>query len=188
MIGLLKVLQSERAQFFILAFVASAVVTWAWLDGRDHGVNTTNQAWQTKWDAQALQLANARAHALEVARTEEQRRIKAIEDITNESKKQIEQARADAAAADNVAIGMHEQARRLAAAGSQCTNDTTATIRGAAARATNAVVLADVFQRADAAAGRLAAAYDQARAAGLACERSYDALRNTNSSTQRKYP
>jgi xylose isomerase len=179
MIGaVLKALTGDNARWFILAFVVAGVVTWAWLDGRDYGTTTTNQSWQTKWDEQVLQLAKAKADALEVARTEEHRRINAIEEIKIESKKQIEQARADAAAADATADRMHEQARRLAAASGQCTTDTTTAIRGAAARATNAIVLADVFQRADAAAGRLAAAYDQARAAGLACERSYDALHN----------
>jgi len=148
--------------------------------GWQAGVDSTTAEWESKWDQQALQLAQAQAHALDVARTEEQRRIKAIEDITNESKKQIEQARADAAAADAVADSLHEQARRLAARNSQCTSRATTTDRGEAARATDATVLADLFARADAAAGRLAAAYDRARTAGLACERAYDALRNAS--------
>lgn len=175
----------QHARWFVLAFVVSAVVTWAWFQGNDYGTTKANADWQHKWDQQALQLAQAQAAALEVARTEEQRRVKAIEEITNESKKQIEQARADAAAADAVADGMHEQARRLAARGSQCTGNTTTADRSQAARATDAVVLADLFRRADAAAGRLAAAYDRARAAGLACERAYDAVRDNNSTSQR---
>ncbi|WP_264083798.1 DUF2514 domain-containing protein [Pseudomonas khavaziana] len=36
------------------------------------------------------------------------------------------------------------------------------------------MVLSDLFQRADKGAGELTAAYDRARRAGLACERSYD--------------
>jgi hypothetical protein len=38
------------------------------------------------------------------------------------------------------------------------------------------MVLADLLSRADERAGELAAAYDRARAAGLACEQAYDAL------------
>jgi hypothetical protein len=178
--AVIKVLTGDNAKWFILAFVVAAVVTWAWFDGRDYGATKANQSWQTKWDAQELKLANAKAVALEVARIEEHRRIKAIEDIQNESKKQIEQARADAAAADAVAIGLHEQARRLAARASKCTTDTAATIRSKAGAATNQL-LADLFQRADEAAGTMAAAYDRARAAGLACERAYDAVRNASS-------
>ena len=41
-------------------------------------------------------------------------------------------------------------------------------------------VLSDVLSRADKRAGELAAAYDQSRAAGLACERAYDALIDSN--------
>ena len=39
------------------------------------------------------------------------------------------------------------------------------------------MVLSDLFQRADQRAGELAAAYDRARIAGLACERGYENLR-----------
>jgi len=38
-------------------------------------------------------------------------------------------------------------------------------------------VLSELFQRADKRAGELAAAYDRARIAGQACERSYDSMR-----------
>ena len=184
MIGL-----SHQIRGFAFAVIGTlslvAAVAFVHWTGIQAGIREANAQWQAKWDQQALQLAKAKADALEAARTEEQRRIKAVEEITNATKKHIEQARADAAAASAVADSLHDKASRLATAGSQCTSDTAAKVRSAAARATNAVVLADVFKRADAAAGRLAAAYDQARAAGLACERAYDALHNTNSSTQR---
>ncbi len=174
----LSLVAGENSRWFVLAFVIAAVVTYGWLDGRDHGIAAANAQWQHKWDQQALELAQAQLHAQQVARTEELRRIEAIEEITNETRTQIERARADAAAADAVAVGLHEQARRLASRTSSCTTDTTTAIRSQAARATNAVVLADLFARADQAAGRMAAAYDRARAAGLACEHSYDAVRN----------
>jgi hypothetical protein len=38
------------------------------------------------------------------------------------------------------------------------------------------MVLADLLSRADERAGELAAAYDRARASGLACERAYQSL------------
>ncbi len=175
---LLSLAFGEHGRWFVLAFVISAVVTWAWLDGRQNGIDTTTAHWRQAWAEQEAMLAKEREQAERLMRLKEHAWQKSIEDVRNESKKQIEQARADAAAADAVADRLHEQARRLAAAGSQCASNSTATIRSKAARATNAVVLADVFARADAAAGQLAAAYDRARAAGLACERSYDALRN----------
>lgn len=158
-------------RLMIVCFFGLALV-FAYVKGKEH----SDTEWQTKWDEQVIQLANAKAAALEAVRTEEQRRIKAIEEITNESKKQIEQARADAAAADAVAVSLHDKAQRLAKRASQCTTDTATSIRSKAATATNQL-LADLFQRADEAAGTMAAAYDNARAAGLACERAYDALR-----------
>lgn len=48
--------------------------------------------------------------------------------------------------------------------------------RGASATRA-AMVLSDLLQRADKRAGELAVAYDRARIAGLACERSFDSMR-----------
>ncbi len=57
-----------------------------------------------------------------------------------------------------------------------CTSgDPEAARRGASATRA-AVVLSELFQRADKRAGELAKAYDAARIAGLACERSYKSV------------
>ncbi|QXI40927.1 DUF2514 domain-containing protein [Pseudomonas xantholysinigenes] len=53
--------------------------------------------------------------------------------------------------------------------------DTAASARGEAARRA-AMVLSELLSQADARAGELAAAFDRARVAGLACESSYDHL------------
>lgn len=141
-----------------------------------HGVNVTDTAWQSKWDKQALELATAKAKAIELVREEEQRRQTAIDGVRQHAEQQIARAEADAAAADAAADSLREQAKRLAARAGQCTSHPTATQSGKAT-AQPSVVLADVLGRADARAGELAAAYDRSRAAGLACERAYDALR-----------
>lgn len=176
MIGL-----SHQIRGFAFAIIGTlslvAAVAFVHWTGMQAGAKEANAEWQVKWGQQELLLAQAQAAALEVARTEEQRRIKAIEDITNESRKQIEQARADAAAANAISISLHDKAQRLAKRTSQCATDTAASIRSKAATATNEL-LADLFQRADEEAGAMAAAYDNARAAGLACERAYDAVRD----------
>lgn len=64
---------------------------------------------------------------------------------------------------------------RLAATVSCPGPDPAAVTRGQAAIRT-AMVLSDLFARADARAGELAKAYDQARIAGQLCEASYNAL------------
>lgn len=176
--AVLSFLTGKNWRWFVLAFVVSAVVTYAWFDGMDYGKDSANTQWQAKWAERDAQDAEARALAEQAARNQEHEWQNAIEVIRNETKNQIEQARADAAAADAAAVGLHEQARRLAARSSQCASSSTTADRSAAARATNAVVLAELFERADRTAGQLAAAYDRARAAGLACERAYDGLRH----------
>lgn len=109
------------------------------------------------------------------ARQEEQRRATAQEEARAHA--QEERTTADAGAADADAAGqrLRSDATQLASAVSCPGTDTAAIARGQAAiRA--AMVLSDLLTRADARAGELAKAYDQARIAGLACEASYNAL------------
>jgi len=84
---------------------------------------------------------------------------------------------ADAGAADAHAAGqrLRSDASQLAATVSCPSTDTAAVARGETATRA-AMVLSDLLARADARAGELAKAYDQARIAGLACEASYNAL------------
>lgn len=140
------------------------------------GDSAANARWQARWDRQAAELAQARAAAVEQFRIEEQRRHDAIEGVRTDAQRQIEQAHADAAAAVAAADGLREQAKRLAARTSQCSSSARAAAGGSPASSPG-VVLADVLARADEAAGELAAAYDRARVAGVACEQAYQALR-----------
>lgn len=164
--------QKFFVRLMILGLIGFALV-FAYAKGKEHA----DQTWQTKWDQQVIKLQAEKAAALETYIAEQQRLTNELDTIRNESIKQIEQARTDAAAADAVAVSLHDKAQRLAKRANQCATDTTTTIRSQAASATNQL-LADLFQRADEAAGTMAAAYDRARAAGLACERAYDAARN----------
>ena len=140
-----------------------------------HGVNVTDTKWQSKWDAQALQLSEAKTQAVTIAREEEQRRQSAIDKVRQDAEQQISRAESDALAANAVAAGLHEQARRVAARTNQCAGDPAAAQSGPTV-GQPAVVLADLLSRADARAGELARAYDRARASGLACERAYHSL------------
>ena len=162
----------RRALPYLVALAIALCALWG---AYRHGVNVTYTAWQSKWDKQALKLAEAKAKAIELVREEEQRRQAAIDGVRQHAEQQIARAEADAAAADAAADSLREQAKRLAARASQCTSHPTATQSGKATTEPG-VVLADVLGRADARAGELAAAYDRSRAAGLACERAYDAL------------
>lgn len=163
--------------FGIVLMLAIGVCGW-WLhhSGYQSGADAKELEWSSKWNKQAEQLATAKAKATMEAREEEQRRQASIDKVRDDAEKQIARSESDALAARDAADGVLEQAKRLAARAGKCASNTAATQSGAPATEPS-VVLADVLGRADARAGELAAAYDRSRAAGLACERAYDALR-----------
>ncbi|MDM9598648.1 DUF2514 domain-containing protein [Pseudomonas shirazica] len=109
------------------------------------------------------------------ARREEQRRAQAQEEARAHAHEQHQVADTGAAGADVAGERLQHDAAQLAASVSCPGPDTGAIARGKAATRA-AMVLSDLLTRADARAGELAKAYDQARIAGLACEASYNAL------------
>lgn len=162
----------RRALPYLLAIIVALGVLWG---AYSHGVSVTTTKWQGKWDAQALELSEAKAKAVTLAREEEQRRQTSIDKVRQDAEQQIARAEADATAADAAAHGLREQAKRLAARASQCAGNT-GTPQYSETTPSPSVVLADVLSRADERASQLAAAYDRARASGLACERAYESL------------
>lgn len=163
---------SRRILPYLLAIAgALACLWWAY----SHGVSVTTTEWQGKWDAQALELSEAKTKAVILVREEEQRRQSSINKVREDAEKQIAMAERDALAASDAAAGVLEQAKRLAARAGKCPGNPSTTQPGPPATEPG-MVLADVLGRADARAGELAAAYDRSRAAGLACERAYDTL------------
>ncbi|EKT4527574.1 DUF2514 domain-containing protein [Pseudomonas putida] len=109
------------------------------------------------------------------ARQEEQRRAHAQEETRAHAQEERKIANTGAAGADAAGQRLHDDGAKFAAAISCPGTDTAAIARGQAATRA-AMVLSDLLARADARAGELAKAYDQARIAGLACEASYNAL------------
>ncbi|MBF8727532.1 DUF2514 domain-containing protein [Pseudomonas putida] len=109
------------------------------------------------------------------ARQQEQQRAQAQEEARTHAYEQHQAADADAAGADAAGQRLRDQGAKLAAAVSCPGTDTAAVARGQAATRA-AMVLSDLLARADARAGELAKAYDQARIAGQLCEASYNAL------------
>lgn len=109
----------------------------------------------------------------DLARQEEQRRQKAVNKEASDAREQNKAATVDAGTADAAGDRLHVEAGKFAA--TAC-GDPGATQRGASATRA-AMVLSDLLQRADKRAGELALAYDRSRIAGMACERSYMAIR-----------
>ncbi|WP_368222733.1 DUF2514 family protein [Aeromonas sp. s4] len=170
--------QSRALPFLAGALVIAALVGGGvalYRSGHAAGEEGERKTWQAKWNKEATRLATARAKAEQKAREEELRRQSEIDEVRDHAQEQIAQAQTDAAAADLESGRLREQARRLAARASQCAGSSSAALGGQAA-GQPAVVLADLLSRADERAGELAAAYDRARASGLACERAYLSL------------
>jgi len=122
-----------------------------------------------------LEVAERDRRAVAQARQEEQRRAEAQEEARAHAQEERTIADAGAVGADAAGQRLRSDAAKLAATVSCPSTDTAAVARGQTATRA-AMVLSDLLTRADARAGELAKAYDQARIAGDLCEASYNAL------------
>lgn len=142
-----------------------------------HGVTVTDEKWQSEWNDRDTRDAEARALNEATERTKEQAYQQSINKAAQDGQRNIDQAMADAAAAraaaDGVQLVADNLARRLAASeasGNSCTAAASQTATHAA------MVLANVFKRADQRTGDLAAIADQARTRELTCEQVHEGL------------
>ncbi|HHO0771173.1 MULTISPECIES: DUF2514 domain-containing protein [Aeromonas] len=171
-------LKAHPVLWFLLRQAVMFFLVWLlYQQGYSSGSHEKELEWSAKWDKQSAELATARANAEIAAREAEQRRQADMDKVRQDAEKQIANAERDAAVADAAAVGLREQARRLALRASQCASHS-GTAQSGDAAGQSAVVLADLLGRADARAGELARAYDRARASGLACQRAYLSLTN----------
>lgn len=157
---------------FWLALVVIALLAYAggrWQQGR-----TDAAAYEAERTKAALSAAVDQVKAVDRARAEEQRRTAAQTEIANAAINDAKTAQAHARVADAARRELLARATALANAARR-PGDSGAVIGGPSA-GDAAVLLADVLGRIDARAGELAEALDASRIAGLACERSYDAL------------
>ncbi len=140
-----------------------------------HGRSVEDAEWQARWNKRMADEQSAQATAQGSARTEEQRRQKSVNEVANDARTQQVAALDDAGRAADAGDRLRVAANELAERTSCASSDSGVASRGEAARR-SAMVLSDMLSRADKRAGELAAAYDRARIAGLACERAYSAL------------
>ncbi|WP_233473933.1 DUF2514 family protein [Cupriavidus pauculus] len=130
----------------------------------------------TERTATALDAARAQIKAVAAARIEEQRRTAAQTEIANVAKQDADTARADARAAGDAADRLRKRVEQLFAAARSATDTGPAGPSKGQPGGDPLDVLVDVLGRSDRATGIVAAYADQVKVAGLACERSYDAL------------
>lgn len=114
--------------------------------------------------------------ASDAARVEEQHRQREIDQVRNDAQHQIKAAADDAAVAAFTADSLQQQVAKLLANRS---DRNSRVAQGSQTIADLTTVLADPRRRADERARELARIADASRIAGLACEKSYDAIRTT---------
>lgn len=130
------------------------------------------QGAQTELAAYRLEVAERDLRAEAVARAEERRRQKAADESRRQALEQIEQAQADAAAADATAGGLRAEADRLKRKLANCAGAVPGSAPGRDAGSVLADLLAEVERE-----GRAMAAEAQRRGiAGSKCERDYMSL------------
>lgn len=163
----------EAIAYGILAVVVViAIAATGWREG----VDRTNAAWQSKWDAHALADSEATRIADAAERTKEQARQAAMNKVIQDGQQQIDAANADAAAHAAATRGLHSTIDNFAGALIAAEASSSACATASSKAATKAArVLADVLKLADQAASTMAATADQAMTRGALCEQAYDA-------------
>lgn len=144
------------------------------------GTSVTDYQWQARWSERDAADATARAEQEARNREAENAMQHTITGIAQNAEQKLQAAHADVIAADNAADGLRgaisDLQQRLRK--SQCTVDSAlAGKREAEARA--GILLAELLKDSDRRAGEYAAAADDARTRGLACEQAYDAIAGT---------
>lgn len=157
----------------LLVLIIAAVGIGCWR----HGVTTTDAAWQARWDQHLAADAAATAQAQAEQRAIEQSRQQSINKLAEDGQRAIDKAQMDAAAARASAGSLRDAADKLAArlAASEAGRDT-CTAGASKAAAAAARVLAELFKSSDRLAEVYAAAADESRVRGLACEAAYRSI------------
>ena len=159
--------------------LVALILGGAFFSGSWHGTRQANTAWALKWKQRDADDATELAKRQVEAREEEQRRQGEVDEIRKQARQQLAGVQADADRARAASRGLHDRAdklaRRLADSERACGAGTPGRSE---AETSGAVLLADLFRRADDRAGELAREADEARARGLACEAAYDAVKS----------
>lgn len=139
------------------------------------GYQVADNSWTTKWANAERDAAQAQVQAVNDAVATYRSRVTELERVNDETKQQLADAFVAArnadAESDRLQHALDDYLRRSSA--KHCAASTTSE---RAAAATDRLVLAELFRRADKRAGELAAIADDSRIRGLACEAAYKGL------------
>ena len=140
------------------------------------GFKLADHNWAAKWADAERDAARSQLQAVNDAVATYRSRVTELERVNDETKQQLADAFVAArnadAESDRLQHALDDYLRRSSA--KHCTASTTSE---RAATATDQLVLAELFRRADKRAGELAAIADDSRIRGLACEAAYNAIK-----------
>lgn len=162
----------------VVCLVLAATALWGFSHCRySAGYSDADRRWREEWAQRDARDATALAQRQAEARKEERRRQGEIDAIREKTDRQLADVQADADRARVASRGLHDRADQLARQLAERERTCAAGTAGRGQAETGgALLLADLFRRADARAGDLAKAADEARARGVACEAAYAAV------------
>lgn len=160
----------------LVALVLAALAGWAMMASYDQGLSAKDKEWQARWNARDAGDKQAWALAEREEREKEQARQNSINKAVQDGQRKIDQAAADAVTARAAAGSLQRTVDDLTERLKRTTSSNSCTSAASAAATRTALVLAELFKRADARAGYLAAEADQSRSRGVTCEQAYEGL------------
>lgn len=140
------------------------------------GYLAADTSWQAKWDKAERDAATNQLNAVNAAVADYKTKLVNMERVENETKQDLANALLAADNATRKSNSLQQQIYDYLRNGNG-ENTASSTSTECKTTATDRAVLAELFRRADKRAGDLAAALDQARIAGLACEQNYNNAR-----------
>ena len=159
-------------KYGVIAIIVLSLITGIVVAIYNKGRSDENADWQAKWDAQELKLAEDRTKAEKEQREIEQEWQSKINRVQHNAETQIHFLEVDLAAANNSAVSLREQAKRLAERASRACQGPSVGSSSETAKSTS-VVLAELLARVEEAGRGMAEESDRRRIAGLACEDAY---------------
>ncbi|WP_407363757.1 DUF2514 family protein [Enterobacter asburiae] len=161
----------------LIAVLCGLAVWWFSHQRYTAGYSDASAEWALKWEQRDANDATALAKRQTEAREEEQRRQGEVDEIRKQASKKLAGVQADANRAIAASRELHDKADKLAGKLAERERACGAGSPGRSeAETSGAVLLADLFRRADERAGELAREADEARARGLACEAAYNSI------------
>lgn len=160
----------------VVALLLAALAVWALTASYNRGVSVKDAEWQARWSARDAGDKQAWALAEKAEREKEQALQISINKAVQDGQRKIDQAAADAVTARAVAGSLQRTVDDLTERLKRTAGSNSCTAAASQAATRTALVLAELFKRADARAGDLAADADQRGARGVTCEQAYDGI------------